>query len=62
VGREALPEALPLEEAEDLAPWATELRYGTVPQSTLDRADALRVAQAFREWARQEVEATPSGQ
>lgn len=55
VGRAQLPEALPIRDAEDLTPWATELRYGGSPLSRLDRAATLNVIQAFRTWAEGEV-------
>lgn len=55
LGREGLPGDLPTDAAEELTPWATELRYGTGSKSHLDRRAALRVIEAFRAWADREV-------
>jgi len=55
LGRGRLSDRLPLDQAEDLTPWATELRYGASSQSELDRPAALRVTEAFRTWAEGEI-------
>lgn len=57
--RTSLPDSLPLEPAEDLTPWATELRYGGAAESSLDREATLRVVEAFRDWAVAELSAGP---
>lgn len=51
INRSSLPAELPVADAEDLTPWAVELRYGGASSSALDRKRALEVVQAFREWA-----------
>ena len=55
IGRDGLPAALPAAAAEDLTPWASELRYGGAADSKLDRAAALAVVEAVRAWAEREV-------
>lgn len=55
LGRDRLPETLPVGEAEDLTPWATELRYGGASASELDRRASLVVIEAFRAWAEREI-------
>lgn len=59
VDRSKLPEGLPVEGAEDLTPWATELRYGGSPESRLDRSAALDVVERFRSWAEAEIREGP---
>ncbi|MGH2987892.1 MAG: HEPN domain-containing protein [Solirubrobacterales bacterium] len=56
LGRDRLTESLPIDEAEDLTPWATELRYGAGSASALDRPASLRVVEAFRAWAERELD------
>lgn len=55
LGRDRLPETLPVGEAEDLTPWATERRYGGASASELDRRASLVVIEAFRAWAEREI-------
>ena len=54
--RSQLPEELPLVDAEDLTPWAVELRYGGSSESEIDRRGALATVQRFRAWAEAEVQ------
>lgn len=56
VGREGLGGRLPIDAAEDLTPWATELRYGGGSAGQLDRRAALRVVEAFRAWAERKLD------
>lgn len=57
IGRDRLSELMPVEAAEDLTPWATELRYGSSASSELDRIGALHTIEAFRGWAEAAVAA-----